>query len=440
LAYDVRGKGTTVVRGGWSEYRWNDQYNDYAGPLTTALGVKTYNSTGGQAITLKEIGALGSSSTLGSLPSSVSATDQNDDKTGVTYAYNLTVSQRLPHAMLLEVAYVGNRTENILLGGQSNGSGVGGANLVNQNKIPLGGLFKPNPVTGAAAPSDPENVANVVDYYPYYQGYGANSISVNTHSGYANYNGGQVSVVRQTGRITFNANYTFSKSLGIVRSTLDAFNVANNYGVLNIDRPHVVNTSYAFDLGSPIHGNHVAGDIVNGWTLSGTTTWQAGGNLQANTSQNLGLTIQNTTLGHTIGSSTYYGTPSNSVLPILTCNPTANLKTYQHVNLDCFSAPQIGQVGIRQAPYLSTPAFFNSDLGLYKTFRITERQTVELRGTAFNFLNHPLPGFSTSDLVTLKLTTTNNTAFTSQVSNVNRGITDAKYTQRTMLLAVKYKF
>jgi len=128
------------------------------------------------------------------------------------------------------------------------------------------------------------------------------------------------------------------------------------------------------------------------------------------------------------------------VLPILTCNPTANLKTYQHVNLDCFSAPQIGQVGIRQAPYLSTPAFFNSDLGLYKTFRITERQTVELRGTAFNFLNHPLPGFSTSDLVTLKLTTTNNTAFTSQVSNVNRGITDAKYTQRTMLLAVKYKF
>ncbi|QHN05358.1 TonB-dependent receptor [Granulicella sp. WH15] len=440
LAYDVRGNGSTVVRGGWAAYRWNDQYNDYAGPLTTSLGVKTYNSNGGQAITLKEIGALGSSSNLGSLPSSVYATDQNDDKTGVTYAYNLTISQRLAHAMLFEIAYVGNQTQNILLGGQSNGSGVGGTALVNQNKIPLGGLFRTDPVTGAPAPTDPENVPNIVDYYPYYQGYGTNAVSVNTHSGYANYNGLQLSLMKQAGRISYNINYTYSKSLGIIGSTLDAFNVRNNYGVLNIDRPHVVNTSYAFDLGSPIHGNRFAGGAVNGWTLTGTTTWQAGGNLQANTSQNLGLTIQNTNLNHTIGSATYYGTPANSVLPILTCNPASNLKTYQHVNLDCFTAPQIGQVGIRQAPYLSTPSFFDSDLGIYKSFHIVEHQTLELRGTAFNFLNHPLPGFSTSDLTSIKLNTADNKTFTSQVPNVNRGITDAKYTQRTLLLAVKYRF
>ncbi|ADV83204.1 carboxypeptidase regulatory-like domain-containing protein [Terriglobus saanensis] len=446
LAYDVRGNGSTVVRGGWSAYRWNDQYNDYAGPLQTALGVKTFNSNSGQAITLKEIGALGANAaSLGALPSSVYATDQNDDEVGVTYAYNMTVSQRIPHAMLLEVAYVGNRTQNILLGGQSNGSGVGGANLVNQNKIPLGGLFRPDPITGAPAPADPETAP--VDYYPYSKGYGSNAISVNSHQGYANYNGLQFSLIRQRGHATFNANYTYSKSLGIVSSTLDAFNVANNYGVLNIDRPHVVNTSYAFDLGSPIHGNRFAGGAVNGWTLSGTTTWQAGGNLQANTSQNLGLTINyNTTDSQgkvttkTIGAATYYGTTANSVLPILTCDPKANLKTYQHVNLDCFSAPQIGQVGIRQAPYLSTPSFFDSDLGIYKTFHIKESQAIELRGTAFNFLNHPLPGFSTSDLVTLKLVTNDKTNFTSQVPNANRGITDAKYTQRTVLLAVKYKF
>jgi hypothetical protein len=441
LAYDVRGNGSTVVRGGWASYRWNDQYNDYAGPLQTALGVKTYNSSSSQAITLKEISGLGANaSSLGALPSSVYAADQNDDKTGVTYAYNLTISQRLPKAMLFELAYVGNNTQNILLGGQSNGSGVGGSALVNQNKIPVGGLFKTDPVTGAPAPVDPENVPNVADYYPYYKGYGTNSISVDTHAGYANYNGLQFSLIRQTGRATYNANYTYSKSLGIVSSTLDAFNIANNYGVLNIDRPHVVNTSYAFDLGSPIHGNRFAGGAVNGWTLSGTTTWQAGGNLQANTSQNLGLTIQNTTLNHTIGSATYYGTPSNSVLPIMTCNPTANLKTYQHVNLDCFTAPQIGQVGIRQAPYLSTPSFFDSDLGIYKTFHIAEHQALEIRATAFNFLNHPLPGYSTTDLVTLKLSTPNDKTFASQVSNTNRGITDAKYTQRTVLLAVKYKF
>ncbi|MBB5319424.1 carboxypeptidase-like regulatory domain-containing protein [Tunturibacter empetritectus] len=441
LAYDVKGNGETVVRGGWAAYRWNDQYNDYAGPLQTSLGVKTYNSSNNQAITLKEVAALGANSaSLGSLPSSVYATDQADDKVGVTYAYNLTISQRIPRNMLLEVAYVGNQTQNILMGGQSNGSGVGGANFVNQNKIPLGGLFKPDPITGAPAPVDPENVPNIVDYFPYYKGYGTNAISVNTHSGYANYNGAQVSLLRQTGRATFNVNYTYSKSLGIVGSTLDAFNVANNYGVLNIDRPHVINTSYAFDLGSPIHGHLFAGGFVNGWTLSGTTTWQSGGNLQANTSQNLGLTIENTTLGHTVGSSTFYGTPFNSVLPLTICNPTAGLKNYQHVNLDCFTAPQIGQVGDRQAPYLSGPSFFDSDLGVYKSFHITEHQALEIRGSAFNFLNHPLPGYSTTDLVTLKLQTPNNSSFVSQVSNVDRGITDAKYTQRTLLLAIKYHF
>ncbi len=441
LAYDVRGTGATVVRGGWAAYRWNDQYNDYAGPLGTALGIKTFNSNGGQAITLSEISALGANAAnLGSLPSSVYATDQNDNKVGVTYAYNFTVSQRLPQGMLFEAAYVGNRTQNILAGGQSNGSGVAGANFVNQNKIPVGGLFKANPVTGAPAPVDPENVQNIADYYPFYQGYGTNAISVNSHVGYANYNGAQFSLVKQSGRISYNVNYTYSKALGTIGSTLDAFNIANDYGVLNIDRPHVINTSYAFDLGSPLHGNRVLNGTVNGWTLTGTTTWQAGGNLQANTSQNLGLTIQNTTLGHTIGSSTYYGTPFNSVLPILTCNPTSGLKPYQHVNLDCFTAPQIGQIGIRQAPYLSTPAFFDSDLGIYKSFHVTESQSVELRGTAFNFLNHPLPGYSNTDLVTLKLQTANNSTFASQVSNTTRGITDAKFTQRSMLLAIKYRF
>jgi hypothetical protein len=148
-----------------------------------------------------------------------------------------------------------------------------------------------------------------------------------------NYNGVQLSWLKQTGHLSFNVNYTYSKSLGIINSTIDAFNVAPNYGVLNIDRPHVINTSYAYTMGSPFKGNLTGRGAINGWTVSGITTWQAGGNLQALYQQNLGLTIQNTTLGHTIGSSTYYGTPSQSVLPILTCNPTSGLKNNQKVNM-----------------------------------------------------------------------------------------------------------
>ena len=48
------------------------------------------------------------------------------------------------------------------------------------------------------------------------------------------------------------------------------------------------------------------------------------------------------------------------------------------------------------------PAFFDSDLAIYKTFHITERHTVEFRVTANNFLNHPLVGYSNSNFLTLK--------------------------------------
>jgi len=441
FAYDVKGTGKTILRGGWASYRWNDQYNDYAGPLGTAQGIKTYNSPNGQAITLAEINALGkSSSGLGAGASSVYATSQSDDQVGNTYAYNFTISQRIAFNSLLEVAYVGNNSTNLLMGGQSGSSGIGGSGFINQNKIPIGGLFQRDPVTGAPAPSDPENVPNSVNYYPYRAGYGANPVYVGTHVGYSNYNGVQASWMKQTGRLSFNLNYTYSKALGIVNSTVDAFSVHGNYGILNIDRPHVLNTSYAFDLGRPVRGNKLLQGALNGWTISGITTWQAGGNLQGNSTQNLGLTILNTTLNHSVGSSTYFGSPAQSVLPVLTCNPTSGLKANQKVNLDCFSAPQIGSQGIRQAPYLSGAPYFDTDAGIYKTFHISERNSLQFRAQGFNWLNHPLPGFSNNDPITLKLQTANNSTFTSQVNNSSRGITDTKFGQRVVQFALKYNF
>jgi hypothetical protein len=47
-------------------------------------------------------------------------------------------------------------------------------------------------------------------------------------------------------------------------------------------------------LAKPYRGeNKVLSGTVNGWTISGTTTWQAGANLQSQISQNLGMSINN---------------------------------------------------------------------------------------------------------------------------------------------------
>ena len=416
-SYDMQGNGKTVVRGGWGRYVWNDQYNDYGGPLSTSQDMATYNSPGGQAITLAQIPSQtpsGNAAPAGS----IYAVPYNDYDMPTTDSWNLTVDRRMPWSTLLDVAYVGNSSQHLLMGGQSDGSGIGGSEFINMNKIPVGGLFGTDPVSGATAPADPDNTATYAlqDYYPYAgcvngggcYGYGTNQVYVHQHLGYSNYNGLQIAWLKQTGHLSFDLNYTWSKALGIVSSTLDAFNVRGNYGVLAIDRPQVFNASYAYSLGKLYHGgSSVVGQIVNGWTVSGITTYQGGGNLQAGYTQNLGLSIEkqdaNGNSIEALTSKTYFGTDANSILPVTTCNPRSGLGNLQLVNLSCFSAPIVGHQGNRQvSPYLKGPIYTDSDLAVFKTFAITQRQNLEFRASAFDFMNHSLWGYSGNNLLTLK--------------------------------------
>jgi len=124
VAYDAYGNGKTVLRGGWGEYRWNDQYNDYAGPLGTSEQLQNYSTPSGDSVTFAQVGGLGAikTSTV-SLPSGkVYVADPNDHDNAGTEAYNFTISQQLRWRTLLEVGYVGNTTKNLLMGGQSGGS------------------------------------------------------------------------------------------------------------------------------------------------------------------------------------------------------------------------------------------------------------------------------------------------------------------------------
>jgi hypothetical protein len=312
----------------------------------------------------------------------------------------------------------------------------------------LGGVFKVDPVTGAPAPADPEKTSsyNLTDYYPYYQGYGQNSVTMYTHTAYSNYNGLQVEWVKQTGNLSFNLNYTYSKALGIVPNSVDAFTVHGNYGILAIDRPHVVTTSYAYSLGKLYKGDEkILGGATNGWTISGVTTWQAGGNLQANSSQNLGLSISDTATGTNVTTLSYYGTNVGNIQPVTTCNPKSGLSGHQLLNVTCFAPPALGVVGPREYGYLGGPSYFNSDLTVFKAFHVKDRQTVEIRAAAFNFLNHPLWQYTSSAIITPTFTTANKVSFASALSNTlpagtMQGTPDQKEGRRLGELSIKYNF
>ena len=70
------------------------------------------------------------------------------------------------------------------------------------------------------------------------------------------------------------------------------------------------------------------------------------------------------------------------------------MATNQFINGNCFAPPGFGQNGSFIMPYIKGPAFFNNDLSMFKTFQLNESKRVELRFSAYNFLNHPLTSFS----------------------------------------------
>jgi hypothetical protein len=136
-------------------------------------------------------------------------------------------------------------------------------------------------------------------------------------------------------------------------------------------------------------------------------------------------------------------------MPVLTCNPTHNLAHYQILNGSCFAAPAVGTQGGQNYPYMRAPAYFTNDLAVYRTFHIKERQQVQFRASGFDWLNHPLPEFSSLT----PLTVTYNVDYGSKAitPNFNQGSTgsnafgvmdtksQAPY-QRIIELDVKYSF
>jgi hypothetical protein len=309
--------------------------------------------------------------------------DKTDDKQPYTDSFSFTVSQRLPWSSLLEAAYVGNRSKSL-----SNSSGAGS----NINLVPVGSMLASK--NGGVDP----NSLTANNFRPL-QGF--SDLFLATNNTYASYNALQVTWVRTKGRYTINMNYAYGKAMGIVNPALDQFNLANDYGVQSANRKHIFNAAYSIELGNPAR-DKIVGGFVNGWQLSGITQLESGPNLTGLSGQNFGMNLNGYKMPGTtfnVSNVALLGTPNIQLNPVLTCNPSQGLATNQFINPSCFSIPTaIGQNGGSVLPAIYGPAFFNSDLGLFKNFQIKESKKLQLRFNGTNFLNHPLWSFNGSNL------------------------------------------
>jgi hypothetical protein len=290
------------------------------------------------------------------------------------------------------------------------------------------------------------------------------AINVTNHNLYANYNGLQAGIGRQTGRVLFNVNYTFSKALGIRGAGAndangfpgDPFNIHNNYGSESFDRRHIFNASYTFSVGNPVQKRFIS-ELANGWELSGITSFQSGGDISAITTPNLSpsgtvgpINLPNVTPttanpnAISVSNTVYLGTPDVDLQPTVLCNPRSGRSKGQLINPNCFGLPDLLHNGPYQLPFLAEPAFFNSDLSAQKSFHIVYEQTIQFRISAFNFLNHPLNTITNSfnNEYQLNFTNPNSSTFVQDGSNSSLGFgTDPYKTGRRIVeLMLKYNF
>ena len=283
---------------------------------------------------------------------------------------------------------------------------------------------------------------------------------------------------------------------------VDPFDLGSNYGPLEYDHTKVFNLSFSYKLPAPVHNNWALGEIVNGWQLTNYTTYEDGAPYQT-TSPNMNMNYHqylcsgpgdptpgcsgksagsevdtlitlplpaNNTFANETNSSTNTTTPilvgnqttsigtnqwfgssqyENGLQPVLVCDPRKGLLKSQYFNPNCFTAPlpptatSVGQMGQIIWPYIRTPHYFGSDLAMFKAFRVTDTQRVEIRVSATNWLNHPnaqfgLAGNADNSLNFNGLSTASGLTYNSNSSTT--GIAQNKVGYRWMQFAAKYYF
>lgn len=423
FAYDVTGKQSLVVRGGfgifYDRYQGNEIFDELTNPPTTF----SPTLVNGLVNQINPANAL-------IAPSSLLGLDQNG-KFPMVMNFNLSVQSRLPHNFVLDTAYVGSQSRHLLDKLNINAINYG-TTFLKQNQDPTKVALSPNALLGSNAYD--------ANFLRAFAGYG--DISIHREGSYANYNALQVSLNRRFEHgLQFGLNYTWSKALGLTTNDgdfvrIDGNNRQANYGPLGIDRSHTFALNSIYNLPSFFKGNAIGHTMLDGWQMSGIFFYQTGSpytvgfSIPGAGNQNLTGSYTEPARIHVIGD------PKSGT----TSSP------YNRLNPAAFAPPQPGDLGLG-APqnYLRNPGVNNIDFTLQKSFMIKERYEFQLRADAFNVLNHTqFSGYNaTINYTSITNSTVTNLPFKADgtVNNINGfGTVNGARDPRIMQLVARFRF
>lgn len=290
-----------------------------------------------------------------------------DFRTNYNYEWNLTVQRQLAQSISLQVAYVGSSSHKLI-----------GRSLINQ--------ARPDPASAAATP--------IQSRRPFT---GAGDISITDSIDNANYHALQVTGEKRLGAgWNFLAAYTWSKALGIGEGNADQSAIGNQYvsrhvyyGPTAFSQPQrfTLSSNYELPFGKAKRfassSSPLVDKVIGGWSLSLIGTFFAGEfqTPTSNVSANVGRVDKNV--------------PSCIANPNL---PADQRSLQRWFDKNAIVAQPFGTFGNCGIGVVQVPGTDNIDLAVLKNIRIGEGIRVQLRGEAFNALNHPSfggPGLTT---------------------------------------------
>ncbi|MBI4889933.1 MAG: carboxypeptidase regulatory-like domain-containing protein [Acidobacteria bacterium] len=418
LAYDLTGKQNLIVRGGagifYDRFQGNEVFDMLTNPPTTTSPTM-YNGY------LKDTDAK----TALLAPLGLNAFDWNGPVPTV-YNWNFGFQARLPYSLILDSAYVGSEALHQL-------------QRVNLNAIPYGATFQAQNQDPTKSSSTLGSAAYDRDFLRAYPGFG--DIALHAFGGTANYNSLQTTLSKRFSKgLTFNANHTWARSLGTSDdrgnyNRIDGNTRMANYALTALHRQHTFNFYYTYDLPSLVEKSSFWNYVVNGWQLSGATSFATGSPFTPGISIN-GIGNANVTGSYTEGYR----------LKLIGKPNTGSDNPYNRINPAAFTIPPVGTNGI-DAPrnYLINPGVSNWNFTIQKEFAFVERYRIQLRADAFNVFNHTQFSGINGTLNFANLTNTNPTNLylkaDGTLNNINGfGTVSGARDPRVMQLTVRFQF
>lgn len=290
-----------------------------------------------------------------------------DTRTAYVQSWHFTVQHELPWKLLLDVGYVGNRSNKLIILGDYNQA-------------------RPNNSTDPSA-GTPLQQRRPFPAYSF--------IQASFNGGFAAYNALQFKIERRFSDGLYILNsFTWSKAIDNAAGHLEASfgdnsrgnirNLANDKGLSNYDQPLNNTTSVVYDLpfgkgrkfasGIPT----VADYVIGGWRLTLINTLTSG--LPAN------LTYSPAS-AFVVGSSLTYR--PNQLLPDLyTSGRSGDPSNYLNINAVAVPTDRSQPFGTAGRNTVRGPKFYQADLGLHKSFPVWRESTkLEFRMEAFNLFN-----------------------------------------------------